>query len=156
MESAATERTVTDQTAAGQTATEPTAVASADALAPGLTGTATLTVTEADTAVALRSGDVPVLGTPRVVALAEEATVAAVASAVGPGRTTVGTRVDLEHLAPSVLGATVVAHARLEAVDGRRLTFAVSVVDGATEVARGRVDRVVVERERFLARAIRQ
>jgi predicted thioesterase len=126
------------------------------ALAPGLTATATLTVTEADTAVALRSGDVPVLATPRVVALAEEATVAAVAGVLGPGRTSVGTRVELEHLAPSVLGAIVVAHARLDAVDGRRLSFTVSVVDGPTEVARGRVDRVVVERERFLARAVRQ
>jgi predicted thioesterase len=126
------------------------------ALAPGLTATATLTVTEADTAVALRSGDVPVLATPRVVALAEEATVAAVAGALGPGRTSVGTRVELEHLAPSILGSIVVAHARLDAVDGRRLSFAVSVVDGPTEVARGRVDRVVVERERFLARAVRE
>jgi fluoroacetyl-CoA thioesterase len=125
-------------------------------LAPGLTGTATLTVTEADTAVALRSGDVPVLATPRVVALAEEATVAAVAGVLAPGRTTVGSRVELEHLAPSVLGATVVAQARLDQVDGRRLSFVVSVVDGATEVARGRVDRVVVERERFLARAVGQ
>ncbi|MBX6752367.1 MAG: thioesterase [Micromonosporaceae bacterium] len=124
------------------------------ALTPGLSATATLTVTEADTAVAMRSGDVPVLATPRVVALAEEATVAAVAGALGPGRTTVGTRVELEHLAPSVLGATVVAQARLDAVDGRRLAFTVSVVDGPTEVARGRVDRVVVERERFLARAV--
>src|SRR5690606_21523107 len=114
------------------------------ALTPGLSATATLTVTEADTAVAMRSGDVPVLATPRVVALAEEAMVAALAGALGPGRTTVGTRVDLEHLAPSVLGATVVAQARLDAVDGRRLAFAVSVVDGPTEVARGRVDRVVV------------
>lgn len=126
------------------------------ALTPGLSATATLTVTEADTAVALRSGDVPVLATPRVVALAEEATVAAVAGALGPGRTTVGTRVELEHLAPSVLGAIVVAQARLDAVDGRRLTFTVSVVDGPTEVARGRVDRVVVERERFLARAVQR
>jgi fluoroacetyl-CoA thioesterase len=125
-------------------------------LAPGLSATATLTVTEADTAVALRSGDVPVLATPRVVALAEEATVAAVAGALGPGRTSVGTRVELEHLAPSVLGAIVVAQARLDAVDGRRLAFTVSVHDGPTEVARGRVDRVVVERERFLARAVQR
>lgn len=124
------------------------------ALTPGLNATVTLTVAEADLAVAMRSGDVPVLATPRVVALVEEATVAAVAAALAPDRTTVGTRVELEHLAPSPVGTTVAAQARLEAVEGRKLTFAVSVADGPTEVARGRVERVVVDRERFLARAV--
>jgi len=122
-------------------------------LAPGLTATVELTVADLDTAVALRSGDVPVLATPRVVALAEEATVAAAAPALAPHLTTVGTRVEIDHLAPSVVGARVVAQARLEVVDGRRLAFGVSVADGATVVARGRVERVVVDRDRFVARA---
>jgi fluoroacetyl-CoA thioesterase len=122
-------------------------------LTPGLSAEVTLAVSEQDTAIALRSGDVPVLATPRVVALVEEATVAAVRAVLPSARTTVGTRIELEHLAPSRPGATVVARARLDAVEGRRLTFAVTVDDGATELARGRVERVVVDRERFLARA---
>jgi predicted thioesterase len=119
----------------------------------GLTATVELTVTDADTAVALRSGDVAVLATPRVVALVEEATVLAVAPALGAGQTTVGTRVDVEHLAPTIVGSSVVAQARLESVDGRQLAFAVSVSAGGAEVARGRVERVVVDRDRFMARA---
>jgi predicted thioesterase len=119
---------------------------------PGLAATVELTVTAADTAVAFRSGDVPVLATPRVVALVEEATVAAVAGALEPGATTVGARVELEHLAATSVGATVAAGARLIAIDGRRLEFEVVLNEGTQLVARGRVDRIVVDRERFLNR----
>lgn len=115
----------------------------------GASGSARLLVGDGDTAVALGSGDVPVLGTPRVVALAEEATVAAVADQVPPGSTTVGTRVELDHLRPSEVGARVTARATLTEVDGRRLRFEVSVVEGDVEVARGTVVRVVVVRDRF-------
>ncbi len=122
-------------------------------LVPGLSATVPLTVSDTDTAVALRSGDVPVLATPRLVALVEEATVTAVAPALGPADTTVGTRVELDHLAPTLVGATVQASAELVAVDGRRLEFAVAVLQGQTLLAQGRVLRVVVDRERFLGRA---
>lgn len=122
-------------------------------LRPGLTATATMTVTDADTAVALRSGDVPVLATPRVVSLAEEASVQAVAGALGDGQTTVGYRVQLDHLAPTAVGGRVDAEATLEAVESRRLTFRVSVNDGRGLVAAGRITRVVVERSRFLEKA---
>ena len=71
------------------------------AFAPGLTARVELTVTDADTAQAVGSGDVPVLGTPRVLALAEAATVAATATRMPAGSTTVGIRVELEHLAPT-------------------------------------------------------
>lgn len=110
-------------------------------------------VEEADTAIAFRSGDVPVIATPRVIALAEEATVAAVAGSLEPGQTTVGYGVQLTHLAPSPLGAEVTADVVLESVEGRRLVFRVSVTDGRGLVAAGYVTRVVVERERFLERA---
>ncbi|MEV0156584.1 hotdog domain-containing protein [Micromonospora sp. NPDC050686] len=118
----------------------------------GLAARVELTVTDADTAEAVGSGDVPVLGTPRVVALAEAATVAATAARMPAGRTTVGTRVELDHLAATPVGRTVVAQARLAVVDGRRLAFEVAVTDGDETVARGRVERVLVDRERFLAR----
>jgi len=112
-----------------------------------------LTVTDADTAQALGSGDVPVLGTPRVLALVETATVAATGARLATGTTTVGTRVELEHRAASPIGRTVVAEARLAKVDGRRLYFEVLVRDGDEVVAEGRVERVLVDRQRFLAKA---
>ncbi len=122
-------------------------------LRPGLTATATMTVSDADTAIAMRSGDVPVLATPRVVSLAEEASVQAVAGALGDGQTTVGYRVQLDHLAPTAVGGRVDAEAILETVESRRLTFRVSVNDGRGLVAAGRITRVVVERTRFLEKA---
>lgn len=119
-------------------------------LKPGLAGSATLTVGVDDTAKALRSGDVEVLATPRVVALAEEASVAALAGQLEAGHTTVGMRVQLDHLQPSAVGAQVVADATLEKVEGRRLTFTVSINDDRGLIACGKVTRVVVETDRFL------
>jgi len=122
-------------------------------LRPGLSATASMVVGEGDTARAIGSGDVPVLATPRVVALAEQATVQAVAGEVGEGQTTVGYRVQLDHLAPTAVGGRVSAEATLENVESRRLTFRVSVSDGRGLVAAGRITRVIVERERFLEKA---
>src|SRR6478736_8780598 len=122
-------------------------------LEPGLTASVTLVVADADTALALRSGDVPVLATPRLIALAEQASVEAIASDLPSGRTTVGYQVQLAHLTPTSVGGTVVAEATLEQVEGRRLTFRVSVNDARGLVAAGRITRVIVERARFLERA---
>ena len=77
----------------------------------------------------------------------------AVADAPSPGHTTVGSAVQLTHLAPSPIGAKVTADVVLESVEGRRLVFRVSVTDGRGLVAAGYITRVVVERERFLERA---
>jgi predicted thioesterase len=117
--------------------------------AAGASATVVAVVSDADTAIALGSGDVNVLGTPRVLALAERATVAAVAGALEPGTTTVGSRVELEHLRPSPLGSTVRAEATLVGVSGRRLTFDVTVTQDGTTVARGTVRRVVVSKDGF-------
>ncbi|MFI2652488.1 thioesterase family protein [Micromonospora fulviviridis] len=124
-------------------------------LAPGLTARVELTVTDTDTAQAVGSGDVPVLGTPRVLALAEAATVAATATRLPSGSTTVGTRVELEHRAATPVGRTVAARAELVKVDGRRLAFEVIVTDGNEVVATGRVERALVDRQRFVERAVR-
>jgi len=107
-------------------------------------------VGEVDTAIAARSGDVPVLATPRLLALVEEAAVAAVDGHLEPGRTTVGMRVQLDHLAPTAVGSEVRAEAVLEKVEGPRLTFTFSAHDGRGLVGVGRVTRVIVGRERFL------
>jgi fluoroacetyl-CoA thioesterase len=119
-------------------------------LSPGLEAAFRYVVTGADTAAAIGSGAVPVLATPRVLALAEWATVAAVAGALGAGATTVGTRVELDHLAPSPVGAELSVRAVLERVDGRRLQFAVRLIDGDRVVARGLVTRVVVDAAAFV------
>lgn len=112
-------------------------------------------VGEADSAIAVGSGDVPVLATPRLIALAESATVAAVADLLPESSTSVGTRVELDHLRATPLGATVTVVATVTVADGPRLEFRVEARDdhGAADrvVARGRVERVVVDRSRFVA-----
>jgi predicted thioesterase len=123
---------------------------------PGLEASVERTVTRADTASALGSGDVDVLGTPAVVALCELAAVHAVGGALGPNETTVGMRIDLEHLAPTLPDAHVAATARLVEVDGRTLRFTVQASDAAGEIARGTHVRVLVDRERFLDGARRR
>jgi predicted thioesterase len=115
----------------------------------GTSATVALTVTEADTALALRSGDVPVLGTPRVVALVEQAAVAAVRDQLAPEQTSVGAVVELEHRRPTRVGATIEAQVVLAAVDGTRLEFRFTVTEGGREVARGRHRRVIVDRTGF-------
>jgi fluoroacetyl-CoA thioesterase len=122
-------------------------------LRPGLSAAVELVVTDDDTALALKTGDVPVLATPRVVTLAEEATVNAVEGELADGTTSVGYRVQLDHLAPTAVGGKVRAEATLEMIEGRRLTFRVSVSDGHGLVAAGRITRVIVERARFLEKA---
>jgi predicted thioesterase len=120
----------------------------------GQTASLELEVTENDTAIALRSGSLPVLATPRVVALVEEVSVAAVGDALEEGTTTVGMKVQLDHLAPTALGRTVVAESTVAEIKGRRISFQVSVTDDRGLVAVGRVTRVVgdVDRVRDKAR----
>jgi len=120
----------------------------------GLTAKITLVVSPDDTAVAARSGDVPVLSTPRIVALCEEAAITAVEGQLTEGETTVGMRIQLDHLAPSAIGSTVTASAKLEKVEGRRLKFSVSVSDPRGLVAAGKITRVVVERDRFMDKCL--
>ncbi len=122
-------------------------------LSPGLSARVELVVGDADTAQNLGSGDVPVLGTPRALALCEAASVAVTTSRLPPDATTVGTYVELSHLAPTMVGGVVVAEARLAKVEGKRLSFEVSVTQGATVVAEGRVERVIVNRYGFLKKA---
>lgn len=123
-----------------------------------LTATMAFTVTEADTAAAVGSGSLPVLGTPRLLAWCEAATCAALEPALGAGETSVGTRVELEHLAPTAVGGSVEVTARVVHTDGRLRRLAVAArnlgADGAAGklVGSGEVTRVVVDSERFLSR----
>lgn len=113
----------------------------------GATGRATRVVTDAMTAIALGSGDVPVLGTPAVLALIEQAAVTAIQ--LPPQETSVGTWAELEHVAPSKVGATVTAVATLTGIDGKTLTFTAEARDGDTLIARAKHRRAIVSRDRF-------
>ena len=122
----------------------------------GLSAQLELTVAESDTAEHFRSGDVPVLATPRLIALCEEATCRATDGHL-TGPVSVATRVQFDHLAPVAVGGVVLAEATLVKVEGRRLTFTVSAArlegDGGGLVGAGRVTRVVLDRAAFLAKA---
>jgi predicted thioesterase len=108
-------------------------------------------VTDADTASALGSGDVDVLGTPRLIAWLEAATVAEGRRHLGPGQTSVGTRVTVRHRRPSAVGTTVEVTAELqERVGGGRLGFTVRAVDAqGRTVADGDIERAIVDRASF-------
>lgn len=120
-----------------------------EACVPGRRASVALHVTERDTAVALQSGDVAVLGTPRVLAIAEQAALQALGDCLGPDLTTVGTWVEIEHLSPSRVGDDVQAEAVLLGVHGRRLEFSITVTSKDTEVAHVRHRRTIVERKKF-------
>ena len=118
----------------------------------GMTGHAVAVVAEEDTAQALGSGLVPVLATPRMIALMERAAVNAVQSSLLPGRTTVGTRLDVTHDAATPVGMRVWAEAELTAVEGRKLTFAVRAYDEAEQIGGGTHERFIIKPEKFLAK----
>ena len=115
--------------------------------------TLTFTVTDADTAEAVGSGSLPVLGTPRLLAWCEAATCAAIEPTLAPGETSVGTRVELEHVAASAVGQEVEVTATRSYADGRLRRFSVMARNvGGRVVATGEITRVVVDAERFLSR----
>lgn len=125
-------------------------MADLDACVPGRRGTVELRVTDEDTAIAIGSGDVPVLGTPRVLAIAEQASRRALGDVLGPDLTTVGSWVEIDHLAPSRVGDEVEANAVLLGVHGRRLEFSVTITSKDKEVAHVRHRRIIVERRKYL------
>ena len=116
--------------------------------------TLTFRVTADDTAAAVGSGSLPVLGTPRLLAWLEAATCACLAPVLPEGSTSVGTRVQLEHLAASPVGASVEVSASSAYVDGRLHRFTVSARDTSSGkvLAAGEITRVVVDAERFMSR----
>lgn len=120
-----------------------------DDVVPGLSEAVSIVVGADDTAIAMGSGDVEVLATPRIIALVEAAAVASLAGRLLATHTSVGTHVALDHLAPSPVGAKVTAEATVTAVEGRRVTFTVEAHMGDSVVARGEHVRVVVRRDGF-------
>ena len=118
----------------------------------GLNHTSELTVTDAVTAVRMGSGDMPVLATPAMMALMENAAMLAVADDLPEGSTTVGGHIASSHLRPSKIGDVVRAVAEVTKVDGRKIEFKVSAYSGDILLGEGTHLRFVVDRERFMSK----
>ena len=122
-------------------------------LQTGIRGTGEALVTEERTAKAMGSGELPVYATPALIALVEETAWKSVAGLLEPGQGTVGTRVDLAHVAATPLGKRVRCETELTELDRRRLVFSAVVFDEAGKIAEGTHERFIVDRERFLTTA---
>jgi predicted thioesterase len=125
-------------------------------LQPGLVGEVEREVTRELTAAHWGSGLVPVLGTPVLVALMEQAAVRALEDHLPEGRTTVGARIDVRHLAPTPVGMRVRVRAELTAFEGRHLHFHIEAWDDDERVGEASHERVVVDEARFVEQARRK
>src|SRR4029079_436542 len=123
------------------------------ALRPGLMGRSEIVVGTRDTAPHIGSGKIKVLATPVMVSLMEEAALDAVEGLLPHGHQTVGTRLNITHVAATPVGLQVVAHAELTKVDGRRLTFRVWADDKVDRIGEGVHERIVVDVARFDSRS---
>jgi len=124
-----------------------------DNLEPGLTGTAEILVGTRDTAPHVGSGKIKVLATPVMVGLMEEAALNAVEGLLPPGHQTVGTRLDITHVAATPVGLRVTAGAEVVRIEGRRITFRVWADDESERIGEGVHERIVVDVSRFDKRA---
>ena len=122
------------------------------ALTPGLTGEARTTVVHENSAAAVGAGGVEVFGTPMMIALMENAAWRSVEDSLEEGDVTVGTVVNVRHLAATPLGQQVRATAELIEIDGRRLVFKVEAYDEKRKIGEGQHERFIVSLERFLKR----
>lgn len=121
-------------------------------LTPGLTHSQSVTVTQDMTPGHLRADPIRVLATPEMVRLIEQTAIQAVRPLLKPGQTTVGTRIDVAHLAATPEGMTVTITVELTAVDRRRLTFHVEVRDEVEKVGEGTHERFIIDRDQRLPR----
>ncbi|MBR1681996.1 MAG: thioesterase family protein [Bacteroidaceae bacterium] len=118
----------------------------------GLKHTSELAVTDAVTAMTIGSGDMPVLATPMMMALMENAAMLAVKDKLPEGCTTVGGHIDSSHMKPSKIGDVVRAEAEVTKVDGKKIEFRVSAWSGSTLLGEGTHLRFIVDREKFMSR----
>ena len=115
--------------------------------------TVTATVTDAISAKTMGSGSLDVLATPAMVCLMEKAAADLLQTALTPDNTSVGISMNVQHKAPTPLGMTVKATAKVTAIDGRKVTFAVTAVDDKDEIGSGTHERFIVGAEKFQAKA---
>lgn len=122
----------------------------------GLVGTAQVEVNEQNTAIACGSGGINVYATPAMIGLMEKAALSSVEPLLPEGYSTVGTKVNVEHVAATPIGGNVRAHAKLLEIDGRRLVFDVRAHDDIRLVGQGVHERFIVHSEQFLQRVTKQ
>ena len=119
----------------------------------GLKNSVAQVVTEKDTAVAVGSGSLQVLATPKLIALVEKAAADLVEKNLSPEMTSVGTLVNFEHTAPTPVGMKISAEVEISEIDGRKIIFKVAAFDEVGEIGRGRHERFIVNREKFQIKA---
>lgn len=122
-------------------------------ITPGMTAEKTILVTEENTAAAMGSGTLPVFATPAMIALCENTCATMVEELLGEGITSVGTRIDIEHLSASPIGTEITCKATLTAFDGRRLDYTAEVYDNAGLIGKGAHTRFTVKADSFLKKA---
>jgi len=118
----------------------------------GKIGTANVVVSEKNTALAVGSGSLNVFSTPMMIALMEEAACNALTDCLEGGQTSVGTKINIEHVAASPIGAEVTATAKVTAIDGRKISFELTANEGLKEIGKGTHDRFIVDAEKFMSR----
>ena len=125
-------------------------------LQPGITHTITSTVTQDKTASAVGSGGLDVFGTPAMIGLMEMCCLQAVQPLLNEGQGTVGTALNVRHLAATPLGLQVRCECELQQVEGKRLLFAVRAYDPAGLIGEGTHERFIVDNERFMQRTLQK
>ena len=119
----------------------------------GITGRQTITVTEDKTAAVMGSGELAVFATPAMIALLENTASKSVADALEPGQGTVGTLIDVKHVAATPVGMEVTCETKLVEVDRKRLIFEVKAYDAAGVIGEGIHERFIIDNEKFMAKA---
>lgn len=121
-------------------------------ITPGITGEKSVAVSIENTAIAMGSGTLRVFATPSMIALIEGCCAESVEDRLGEGITSVGTKVDVEHLAASPIGASILCKSKLVACDGRRLDFEVEVFDNNGLIGKGKHTRFTVDADKFVSK----
>ncbi len=121
-------------------------------LSVGMTGSASMLVTEERLATRVGSGNVPVFASPMLVAVMEAASVDCLDGVLPEDHQSLGVHLDVTHTAPTPIGLTVTATATLKAIDGRKVTFDLSATDGVERIGSGVHTRIIVDTARFMAR----
>lgn len=119
----------------------------------GIVGTAEVLVDNSNTAKAMGSGDLEVFATPAMIALMEKAATLAVSECLSEGSSTVGTMINVKHMAATPIGMNVAARATLNQVDGKRLVFAIEAFDGKDKIGEGQHERYIINVDKFLVKA---
>ena len=123
-------------------------------LEKGLKGTYSIAVGDVHTAKAMKSGELEVFATPALCACMEAAAVECVRGHIDNGYSTVGSAIEINHIAPSVVGSSITAEAELVDVDGKKLVFKITAKDANGEIGHGTHTRFVVNKAKFMSKAI--